>query len=208
MTPIPAPAVLPGNLDPERWIDEHGDCLFHFALGRVRDPGVAEDLVQEALLSALKGADRYEGRSSERTWLVGILKNKVLDHFRKAGRETSFTDLGFFADAEEGSFEPGEFPAHWDPSAAPGEWEAVGSELDREEFWGVFHRCSGHLPERIADAFVLREVEGMPSEEVCRTLNISSANLWVMLHRARMALRRCLEVHWFNTHRHGGTRQG
>jgi RNA polymerase sigma-70 factor (ECF subfamily) len=208
MTPDAESVSPSGNLDPERWIDEHGDCLFHFALGRVRDPVVAEDLVQETLLSALKGAERYEGRSTERTWLVGILKNKVLDHFRKAGRETRFSDLEFFADSDEGSFESGDFPAHWNVASAPGEWEAAGSEMDREEFWGVFQRCTGQLPERIACAFVLREVEGMPSEEVCTTLKISPANLWVMLHRARMALRRCLEVHWFNTSRHGGSRAG
>lgn len=195
------PPNEPARLDPERWVTEHGDVLFHYALSRVRDPAVAEDLVQEALLSALKGHERYEGRSTERTWLVGILKNKVLDHFRVGHRETRFTDLEFFAEAEEESFEGGAFLPHWLPASAPGEWEGAGAELDRVEFWGVFQRCTGRLPERIACAFVLREVDGLSTDEICTTLNISAANLWVMLHRARMALRLCLETHWFQTHR-------
>jgi len=195
------PPNEPVRLDPERWVTEHGDALFHSALSRVRDPAVAEDLVQEALLSALKGHERYEGRSTERTWLVGILKNKVLDHFRTARRESCFTDLAFFAEAEEESFEREAFLPHWLPASAPGEWEGAGAGLDRVEFWGVFQRCTGRLPERIACAFVLREVDGLSTNEICTTLGISAANLWVMLHRARMALRICLETHWFQTHR-------
>lgn len=196
------PANESGRTDPERWVAEHGDALYHYALSRVRDPGVAEDLVQESLLAALKGKDRYQGRSTERTWLVGILKNKVLDHFRTGKRESSFTDLEFFSEEEEGSFERGVALSHWLPASAPGEWEGAGAELDRVEFWGVFERCTGRLPERIACAFVLREVDGLPSDEICTTLGISDSNLWVMLHRARMALRLCLETHWFRTHRH------
>jgi RNA polymerase sigma-70 factor, ECF subfamily len=185
------------HLDPERWVDEHGDYLFHYALSRLRDPARAEDFVQEALLAALRGADRYQGRSAERTWLTGILKNKLLDHFRKAGRETNFTDLDFYAEEEERAFENREFPDHWNQASAPGEWDEAGAALDREEFWRVFHRCSGKLPERVARVFLLREVDDLPSEEICATLNISPNNLWVMLHRARLALRQCLETNWF-----------
>lgn len=204
ISPVDAPGPLPtspmnprNNLDPERWVDEHGDYLFHYALSRLRDPVRAEDFVQEALLAALRGADRYQGRSSERTWLTGILKNKLLDHFRKAGRETTFTDLDFYADEEQRTFENREFPDHWNGANAPGEWDQAGAALDREEFWRVFHRCSGKLPERVARVFLLREVDDLPSEEICATLNISPNNLWVMLHRARLALRQCLETNWF-----------
>ena len=185
------------NLDPERWVDEHGDYLFHFALSRLRDPVLAEDFVQEALLGALRAQGRFEGRSTERSWLTGILKNKILDHFRKAGRETSFTDLEFYGEEEERAFENREFPDHWNAAAAPSEWNAAGAALDKEEFWKAFQNCSGKLPDRIARVFLLREVDGVPSDEICTTLNISPNNLWVMLHRARLALRRCLEVNWF-----------
>jgi RNA polymerase sigma-70 factor, ECF subfamily len=193
------------HLDPERWVDEHGDYLFHYALSRLRDPARAEDFVQEALLAALRGADRYQGRSAERTWLTGILKNKLLDHFRKAGRETNFTDLDFYAEEEERAFENREFPDHWNQASAPGEWDEAGAALDREEFWRVFHRCSGKLPERVARVFLLREVDDLPSEEICATLNISPNNLWVMLHRARLALRQCLETNWFGADRRADT---
>jgi len=185
------------DVDPERWVDDHGDYLYHYALSRLRDPIQAEDFVQESLLAALKNYKRFEGRSTERSWLTGILKNKILDHFRKAGRETSFTDLEFYRDEEEQTFENQAFPDHWNATAAPTEWDAAGSMLDKEEFWRVFHECSGRLPDRIARVFLLREVDGMPSAEICTALNITDSNLWVMLHRARMALRRCMEVNWF-----------
>lgn len=194
---MPAKSSKQPELDPERWVDDHGDYLYHYALSRLRDPVQAEDFVQEALLAALKSHHRFEGRSTERSWLTGILKNKILDHFRKAGRETSFTDVEFYQDEEERTFENQQFPDHWNSSAAPTEWTAAGSALDQEEFWKVFHECSGQLPDRISRVFLLREVDGMPSDEICSTLNITPSNLWVMLHRARLALRRCLEVHWF-----------
>src|SRR5436190_9437225 len=87
-----------GTIDPERWVDEHGDCLYRYALLRVRKPEIAEDLVQETLLVAVRTHARFAGRSTERSWLCGILKNKICDHFRKLGRETTFTDLEFFSD--------------------------------------------------------------------------------------------------------------
>jgi RNA polymerase sigma-70 factor (ECF subfamily) len=188
----------PLSADPERWVDEHGDYLFHYALSRLRDPLKAEDLVQDALLAALRGIDRYQGRSTERTWLTGILKNKLLDYFRKVGRETSFTDLEFYAEEEEWTFENQLFPDHWNDGPAPGDWNGMDGAMDREEFWRVFHQCAGKLPERVSRVFLLREVDQIPSDEICGTLSISAANLWVMLHRARLALRRCLEIHWFN----------
>src|SRR5580658_10910099 len=100
--------------DPERWVDEHGDYLFKFALARLRDPQRAEDAVQETFLAALKGGRNFAGRSAEKSWLVGILKNKIYDHYRKAGRETSFTDLEFYADEERDRFNPdGIFKGGW-----------------------------------------------------------------------------------------------
>lgn len=194
--PVPRAESRP---DPERWVDEHGDYLFHYALSRVRDASLAEDFVQETLLAGLRGMDRYQGRSTERTWLAGILRNKVLDHFRTAGREKNFTDLEFFSDEEERAFENQEYPDHWNAAHAPSEWTDAGSSLDREEFWKVFHQCSGKLPDRIGRVFLLREVDRISSDEICTTLQISPNNLWVMLHRARLALRRCLEIHWFKS---------
>src|SRR5438874_1815080 len=86
--------------DPEHWVEEHGDYLFKYALSRLRDPGKAEDMLQETFLAALKGRKTFRGQSAEKSWLVGILKNKICDYYRKASRETSFTDLEFYADEE------------------------------------------------------------------------------------------------------------
>ena len=185
----------PGShANPERWVDEHGDCLFRFALTRVRRQEVAEDLVQETLLAAVRMQENFGGRSSERSWLVGILKNKISDHFRKLGRETNFTDLEFFSDEHSEKFQD-EF---WDHSLGPQKWKPEGEEaLNRAEFWEHLQRCLGKLPERVASVFLMREMDDVSSKDVCATLNISDANLWVMLHRARMALRQCLEMNYF-----------
>ena len=193
------PSPPAGLSDPERWVEEHGDYLFGYALGRLRDPVRAEDAVQETFLAALKGGQSFAGRSAEKSWLTGILKNKIFDHYRKAGRETSFTDLDFYADEESDRFvADGLGKGGWIHELGPLEWSAdPGTSLDNELFWKIFRDCAGRLPKNVAAVFTLREVDGVDSKEICATLNISESNLWVMLHRARMALRRCLETNWF-----------
>lgn len=187
-----------GLSDPERWVELHGDYLFKYALIRLRDPAKAEDAVQETFLAALKGGKSFQGKSAEKSWLVGVLKNKIYDHYRKAGRETVFTDLEFYSDEESDRFIPdGLFKDGWIHELGPLEWQNDESTLDREDFWKTFHDCSGKLPKNVATVFNLREVDGIESKEICSLLNISENNLWVMLHRARMALRRCLETNWF-----------
>jgi RNA polymerase sigma-70 factor (ECF subfamily) len=184
--------------NPERWVDEHGDYLFKFALMRLRDPHKAEDVVQETFLAALKGGQNFAGRSAEKSWLVGILKNKIYDHFRKAGRETTFTDLQFYDDEEGDRFvADGIGQGGWIHELGPQEWPKTGENLDNELFWKTYRDCAGRLPKNVAAVFNMREVDGLESKEVCALLNISESNLWVMLHRARMALRRCLETNWF-----------
>jgi RNA polymerase sigma-70 factor, ECF subfamily len=190
-----------GGFDPERWVDEHGDCLFKFALMRLRDQSRAEDAVQETFLAALKTGNSFAGCSAERTWLIGILKNKIYDHFRKAARETLFVDLQFYDDEESDRFvSEGLGKGAWLGECAPQEWARAGESLDNEQFWKAYRDCTSKLPEKVAAVFTLREVDGIESKEVCAMLNISENNLWVMLHRARMALRRCLETHWFRKH--------
>jgi len=185
--------------DPEQWVELHGDYLFKYALARLRDPARAEDMVQETFLAALKGGKSFAGRSAEKSWLVGILKNKICDHSRKAGRETSFTDMEFYSDEESERFVPdGLFKDAWVHELGPLEWSSdPGASLDSQAFWKTFHDCSNKMPKNVAAVFNLREVDGVESKEICSLLNISESNLWVMLHRARMALRRCLETNWF-----------
>jgi len=191
-----SPSRGPAQMNPECWLDEHGDCLFRYALVRVRKREVAEDLVQETLLAAMRGREKFGGRSSERSWLCGILKHKVSDHFRKLGRETSFTDLESLADEFSEKFVP---EGYWVHVKGPKEWKPEADEvIHRAEFWQTMRDCLDKLPERIANVFMLREMEEVESKQICSMLSISESNLWVMLHRARMALRECLEINWFN----------
>lgn len=196
-----APAVPGAEAlgDPERWVDEYGDYLFRYALVRLRNEAQAEDAVQETFLAALKSTKEFAGKSAPKSWLVGILKNKIADYYRKASRETPFTDLEFLRDEESDRFiQEGVFKGGWIHELGPADWpENPGASLDNAAFWQTFHSCAGKLPEKVARVFLLREVDEVTSEEICAMLNISQSNLWVMLHRARMALRRCLEVNWF-----------
>lgn len=177
------------------WVEEHGDCLYRYALTRVRKPEVAEDLVQETFLAAVRAYDKFGGRSSVRSWLCGILKHKIIDHYRKAGRETSFTDLEFLSDELSEKFVPQGF---WQHEIGPADWHLDASEvMEQGEFWQTMQRCLAKLPARIANVFSMREMEDISSKEICALLSISESNLWVMLHRARMALRECLEMNWF-----------
>ncbi|MHC4065441.1 MAG: sigma-70 family RNA polymerase sigma factor [Planctomycetota bacterium] len=182
-----------GGLDPSCWLADHGDALFRFALLRVRDPKLAEDMVQETFVAALAARSRFAGRSSERTWLVGILKRKVADHFRRASRSQPVTDVTDSADAHESLFD------------GRGKWIALpakqlrepGTALEQQEFWGAFYQCLSALPGRLAEAFCLRELDNMPGKDICKVLDVSATNLWVWLHRARGQLRRCMERRWF-----------
>ncbi len=179
--------------NPAKWVDEHGDYLFWYTLARLRQREVAEDLVQETFLAALHAQDRFAGASSERTWLVGILKRKIVDHLRRKGREQPVRDLAAVDRWTDALFDE---RGNW--RKKPGKWpSAPSATIEKEEFWAIFTACLQKLPERLADAFILREVEELAGQEVCKVLNVSANNLWVMLHRARLGLRRCLEVNWF-----------
>jgi RNA polymerase sigma-70 factor (ECF subfamily) len=188
----------PGLSDPEQWVELHGDYLFRYAMMRLRDTTRAEDAVQETFLAALKGGKSFAGRSAEKSWLVGILKNKIADYYRKASRETSFTDMEFYSDEESDRFVPdGLFKDGWIHELGPQEWSNPGASLDSEMFWQTYRDCSNKLPKKVGTVFTLREVDDIEGREICAMLNISESNLWVMLHRARMALRRCMEANWF-----------
>jgi RNA polymerase sigma-70 factor (ECF subfamily) len=182
--------------DPAKWVDEHGDALFRFALLRVKDTHVAEDLVQETLFSALKGIERFKGGSSLRTWLVGILKHKIIDHFRRNRPEVLISDLSLMEnETEEERLERG---AKRDEGFS--EWkDSPFKLLENKEFWVIFQGCLNGLPENHRRAFAMREIDGIKGDEICKILDITSTNLWVILHRARGKLRSCLDANWFST---------
>src|SRR5947208_16351884 len=146
----PADATPSSGLsDPERWVELYGDYLFKYALLRLRDVAKAEDAVQETFLAALKGGNAFQGRSAEKSWLVGILKNKVCDHYRKASRETSFTDMEFYSDEASDRFvSEGLHRGAWNHESAPAEWSDPGASLDSEVVWKTFRECSNKLAKK------------------------------------------------------------
>ena len=179
--------------DPNRWVDEYGNYLFNYALGRLRNKTDAENAVQETFLAAFKNKDTFEGKSTERTWLISILKHKIIDHIRKAYKERPITDIKNDEQTIDQFFDQA---SHLDK--IPGTWMPKTDELlNKNEFWDAFRECQKKLPQGAADAFMLREVEQLKGREVCEILNISESNLWVLLHRARLQLRACLEKNWF-----------
>jgi RNA polymerase sigma-70 factor (ECF subfamily) len=192
--------------DPALWVDQYGDYLFKYAIFRLRDSSAAEDVVQETLLAALQAYDKFAGKGSEKTWLTGILKHKVIDHFRRTKKESKVDlDEGREFEHPEMFMQTGEWVGHWaailEPDKghiAPMDWNTnPATLLEQTEFWLVFQDCLSPLPERIASAFTLREIDGLKSEDICDVLGISVNNLWVMLHRARTHLRYCIELNWF-----------
>jgi len=180
-------------LDPEVWVDEHGDYLFRYAMLRMRDRNLAEEIVQETFVAALRSKDSFSGRSSERTWLVGILKHKVIDYFRKRRRERPVSELTDEGDPEDGLFDQ---KAHW--KSVPQTWDLrPEANFEAKEFWEQFRECLAGLRSREADAFFLRETEQLETSEICKILEVTSTNLAVILHRARKKLRKCLDTNWF-----------
>ncbi len=185
------------NSDPEQWLAAYGDALYSYALVRVRNPALAEDLVQETLLAALKARDRFAGQSSEKTWLIGILKHKLIDHLRRAHRQHQVEDIE--GEADRHAMDQAAFDEQGNWKLPPGEWSRPDEALEQKEFWQAFQECLEGLPKHLADLFTLREIQGIESEEVRKTLEISTTNnMWVMLSRTRRRLRECLENHWFH----------
>lgn len=183
-------------VDADQWLDLYGDNLYQYALARVRDAHLAEDLVQDTLIAALKAQERFEQRSKVKTWLIGILKHKIIDHLRKATRETTVDDVEtLYDDLRSESFTG---HGHWKIDIA--NWSDPDRSYEQERFWEVLNSCLDELPEKMRTVFLLRELEGMSAEDICKALPVSSTNnVWVMLSRLRFKLRQCLELRWFET---------
>jgi RNA polymerase sigma-70 factor (ECF subfamily) len=172
-------------------VDTHADYLFNFAIGQVRDTSVAEDLVQETFLAAVKARDSFSGQSSERTWLVGILRHKIYDHLRKTCRERAVRH----DPTPASDLESWEEPMLWLHDVAA-ESQSPSHRIELAEFRQNLEAALGKVPPRIAQVFQLYEIEERPNREVCARMNISESNLWVMLHRARKQLREHLSGWW------------
>ncbi|WKJ90274.1 sigma-70 family RNA polymerase sigma factor [Methylomonas montana] len=174
--------------------------LFRYALLQLRDSTLADDAVQDTLLAALQSPSNFKGNSGLRTWLIGILKHKIADHWRRQGRETTISAFEPVdshdddADLDIDAFFIGD--GHW--NGGPKVWSDPEAALKQQEFWAVYELCHNNLPPKLAKIFMLRELVGLAAEEVCQETGISEANYWVCMHRARLRLRECLELRWFN----------
>ncbi|MDT8388086.1 MAG: sigma-70 family RNA polymerase sigma factor [Thiogranum sp.] len=182
--------------DPGRWLQDYGDVLYRYALQRLRDSAHAEDLVQETLLAAFQARASYSGRSSEKTWLIGILKHKVVDFIRTQVRESTVDDISALSDKGVEHDIDDLFDARGFWVRPPRDWGNPDAALHNDEFLAAFEACLARLKPALAQVFALKELVGQSSEEICRELGISTTNCGVMLYRARMGLRRCLDVQW------------
>lgn len=178
--------------DPEFLTSLRRDML-RFAEIQLRDKAQAEDAVQEALAGALQGREKFASRASLRTWVLSILKNKIIDVLRHKVRENATV---------EPENEPNSNPwfddrDHWTEDTRPSEWQSPQEAMESKQFWEVFEACLYRLPEASARIFTMREVLGFDTDEICETIGITSNNCFVQLHRARLALRACLGANWF-----------
>ncbi len=187
-----AAKILPNAINPEMWVEAYGKSLFRYALFRLRDADLAEEKIQETFLAALQSRHRFQGRSTEKVWLISILKRKICDHFREKYRSGHFRGI-FLTESI-----PHDAPdcqilrairlnsGFLDPLTA----------CEQKEFLKIVRHALSELPERLATVFILREVIELSSDEICDLMNISVCNLYVMIHRARRRLRRILEFEW------------
>ncbi|MFG0283476.1 MAG: sigma-70 family RNA polymerase sigma factor [Phycisphaerales bacterium JB039] len=178
------------SLDPDRWVPDHGEALLRFAQVRLRDHDAACEAVQETLAAALGARDSFAGQASERTWLIAILKRKVVDEIRRRARTGPTSEDA--RQIEGDLFERG----FW--RRRPADWPAdPGASMQQQEFWDALEACLAALPERTGQAFVLRELDGLDTAEICEILALTPTNLSTLLHRARLRLRECLSQRWF-----------
>ncbi len=183
----------------EATLAEHRPVLFRYALLKLRNPEWADDAVQETLLAAWQSTAAFQGKAGLRTWLIGILKHKIADHWRRMEREV-VTDTFDLSNTDSAENDDDDFflsNGNW--NSGPSAWHEPETALKQQEFWAIYETCQNNLPAKMAQVFMLRELVGLEAEEVCQETGISDANYWVTMHRARLRLRECLEIRWFNS---------
>ncbi|MCK6409278.1 MAG: sigma-70 family RNA polymerase sigma factor [Thauera sp.] len=174
--------------------------MLRFARMQLRDSGAAEDMVQEALMAAMTSAKSFAGRSAFKTWMFAILRNKIVDHIRASSREICGADLAGSSDMDAGLEEFDVLfnrRGLWNPDDRPATWADPEASFEQDAFWTVFDLCMNKLPEHIARVYTMRELLELDTAEICAELGITRSNCFVILHRARLGLRECLENRWF-----------
>ncbi len=180
------------QLHPEKWVDLYADYLFNYAITRVSETEIAKDLVQDTFIAGLKSAKNFKGDAAERTWLIAILKRKVIDHYRKINSKKGKAEVRMSYSSQ---------------TDAEGDWleERIADPnsnfeqdaMENEELGLAIQHCISKLPKKQAQVFTMKTIEGMETEDICNALGINASNLWVMIHRARTGLMACLNENWF-----------
>ena len=177
-----------------QWVNEYSDVLYAYVAQRVNDRHTAKDLVQETFLAAWRNVENYNGQASVKNWLFAILKNKIIDYYRKTS--TRVAGESFSIHVTEEHFFDGS--GHWQGNAKPNNWDIdYNSPVETKEFYSTLDKCRSKLKEIQSAVFSLKYLDGLESEEICKVLNISPSNYWVLVHRAKTQLRECLEKNWF-----------
>lgn len=179
----------------EQQVADHRSYLYKFARLQLRNDAWAEDAVSETMLAALAKPQAFEQRSQLKTWLVGILKHKVVDALRHHGRE--ITGAGATDDEDTDPLDYLSFKTDGHFSEAPADWGNPEQQTQSRQFFEVLEACADKLPATQGRLFLMREWLELSSEEICKELNLTPTNLYVQLHRARLRLRECLEMNWF-----------
>ncbi len=180
------------QLNPHIWVDQYADYLFNYAIARINDEEVAKDLVQETFLAGLKSAKNYKGAAAERTWLIAILKRKVIDYYRKINSKKGKAEIRI--NYNSGNESDGDWLE--EQVADPGSI-LENDFIENEELGLAIQECISKLPKKQAAVFTMKTVRGLNTEDICNELGINPSNLWVMVHRARTALMGCLNEIWF-----------
>ncbi|WCT10588.1 sigma-70 family RNA polymerase sigma factor [Mucilaginibacter jinjuensis] len=184
------------NIDPHKWVAAHADYLYSYALTRINDEEQARDLVQETFLAALEKVKQFEGRSSERTWLTAILKNKVIDVYRK--KSSAFakrTDITEAEHDQEDFFDPTD--GHWNPTHWPMPFGIETYDpLMTKEFNNILQKCMQKLPALWLSVFTMKHIDEESTSTICSELKVSDSNFWVIIHRTKLNLRSCLQKNW------------
>jgi RNA polymerase sigma-70 factor (ECF subfamily) len=183
-------------LNPHTWVAQYADYLYLYAIVRINDEDTAKDLVQETFLAALERVDRFEGKSTERTWLTAILKNKIIDVYRKKSSGLAVASANKAAQQQDEFFE--EDNGHWKAEYAPQPIAAMDEQdpLLKKEFNSILQMCLTKLPELWKSVFTMKHMDDAATEIICTELRVTQANFWVIIHRAKINLRACLQKNW------------
>jgi RNA polymerase sigma-70 factor (ECF subfamily) len=184
----------PPLLDTDRWLEDYGDYLFRYAFTKLKDTHLAEDMVQETFIAAFAARERFSARASVRTWLTTIMNHKIVDHWRSTGKEITVSDLMDPADNLSGADEFFDHAGQW--ADIPNPYPKPEAALENKQFWKIFEHCLSRLKPQQAEVFLAKEVHGLSNDEICKSHALSASNVWVLLHRARLALSKCLELYW------------